>query len=76
MAFEKLNKLSSLRDKKVKLIVDDGKEIIGFPFSFTETDEGEDAYLIEKKGGKDAVEYGNWPYFTEDEIISIEEIKE
>lgn len=76
MAFEKLNRLASLRDKKVKLIVDDGKELIGFAFSFTETDEGEDAYQIQKTGGKDAEEYGNWPYFTEDEIVSIEEIEE
>lgn len=76
MNTKKLNKLSSLKGKKVKLIVDDGKEVIGIAYSFTETDDGEDAYQIKKIGGKDSEEYGNLPFFTEDEIQSVEEIVE
>jgi len=76
MDLEKLNKLASLRDKKVKLIVDDEKEIIGIAYSFTETDDGESVYQIIKTGGKNEDDYGQLPYFTEKEIISIEEVQE
>lgn len=76
MSYEKLKRLSKLHDEKVKLIVDDNREIIGTPFNTTETDDGEDAYQIIKTGGKDFNDYGDMPYFTEEEIVSIEVLEE
>lgn len=75
MEYEKIKGLIELIDKPVKIIVDDNNELKGIPFTMTETDDGEDAIQIQVTGGKDQEQYGEWPYFTEDEIVSYEEMK-
>ena len=72
----KFKKIKSLQYKKAKFIVDDGKEIIGRPKWVEPTENGDFAFVIEKLGGKDADYYGDLPLFTEDEILSIEELED
>ena len=72
MANENINRLSTLNGKKVRLIVDEGNELICIPQCWTEADDDESAYLVKNIGGKDTDEYGELPFFTNDEIKSIE----
>ena len=67
-----LEKLSKMVGQRVRLIVDDHKEIICIPEECDETDEGEKAYRVANVGGKDTHLYGKWPILTEQDIQQIE----